>query len=478
MQSLGRTSTRRRALSLAVVSSLAVLGLGLGSGSAAADGKKSDGAKEHDNEREKPEAENENHGGPELSTLLPCIGRPDGKYFIDQTKLPLTALPGARSLSGVLDGAGYQMEVPANWNGELVVWAHGFAGWGCELGVDTPPMRKYLIENGFAWVASSYSRNGYVIQQGVNDSIAAAKLFKKLVKKPKRTYMTGASMGGHITGVAIEQKKEFFDGAMPVCGVMGDHELFDYFTAYNQVAAALANVTVPFPTPTNYLTTYVPAIRAGLGASGAAKLAAATKNLSGGERPGWEVSYGFWDSFNFLFGLAVPNPGFVPAFPASNVNTVYQLDADPEISDEEQALNQSVPRVSRFDFPTLDGTVSVPEIHGTFEIPVLTMHTLGDLFVPFSMEQIYARRAAANDNREMLVQRAIRDTTHCGFAEAEYNRAFGDLVSWVRTEIRPEGDDVLDSAAVAQPTFGCRFSNNTGIFTGSPFRGAAFAPCP
>ena len=114
MQSLGRTSTRRRALSLAVVSSLAVLGLGLGSGSAAADGKKSDGAKEHDNEREKPEAENENHGGPELSTLLPCIGRPDGKYFIDQTKLPLAALPGARSLSGVLDGAGYQMEVPAN----------------------------------------------------------------------------------------------------------------------------------------------------------------------------------------------------------------------------------------------------------------------------------------------------------------------------------------------------------------------------
>ena len=30
-------------------------------------------------------------------------------------------------------------------------------------------------------------------------------------------------MGGHITGVAIEQYPNAYDGAMPMCGVMGDN---------------------------------------------------------------------------------------------------------------------------------------------------------------------------------------------------------------------------------------------------------------
>ena len=64
-------------------------------------------------------------------------------------------------------------------------------------------------------------------------------------------------------------------------------------------------------------------------------------------------------------------------------------------------------------------------------MPVLSMHTLGDLFVPFSMEQIYARRAAANGDGGLLVTRAIRDVNHCGFNTTEMERGFADLVNWV-----------------------------------------------
>ena len=39
--------------------------------------------------------------------------------------------------------------------------------------------------------------------------------------------MTGASMGGHITAVAIEHFRHDFVGAMPYCGVLGDVRLFD-----------------------------------------------------------------------------------------------------------------------------------------------------------------------------------------------------------------------------------------------------------
>jgi hypothetical protein len=46
-------------------------------------------------------------------------------------------------------------------------------------------------------------------------------------------------MGGHVTAAAIEQYRNEYDGAMPICGVLGDHELFDFFLDYNLVAAAL-----------------------------------------------------------------------------------------------------------------------------------------------------------------------------------------------------------------------------------------------
>ena len=65
-------------------------------------------------------------------------------YFVDETKLPFDALSGTTTtrLWGVQGGAGYRIEVPANWNGELVLYAHGFRGGGLELTVSNPPIRR------------------------------------------------------------------------------------------------------------------------------------------------------------------------------------------------------------------------------------------------------------------------------------------------------------------------------------------------
>jgi hypothetical protein len=75
------------------------------------------------------------------------------------------------------------------------------------------------------------------------------------------------------------------------------------------------------------------------------------------------------------------------------------------------------------------------------------------------MEQIYARRAVANGNDDLLVVRAIRDTGHCGFTLTEQVQAFADMVTWVDTGVRPGGDDVLNPLAVADPDFGCAFTS-------------------
>jgi hypothetical protein len=97
------------------------------------------------------------------------------------------------------------------------------------------------------------------------------------------------------------------------------------------------------------------------------------------------------------------------------------------------------------------GLSGVPRITGRFDVPVLTMHDLGDLFVPFSMEQEYARDAVRRGTSDLLVQRAVRGVQHCDFSAQEYQQAFSDLVTWVEQGVRPAGDDVLDPGRGRRP---------------------------
>ena len=116
-------------------------------------------------------------------------------------------------------------------------------------------------------------------------------------------------------------------------------------------------------------------------------------------------------------------------------------------------------------------------VEGDPGVPVLSLHDLGDLFVPFSMEQYYAADVAANGQSDLLVQRAIRAVNHCEFSPTEVTTAFDELVTWVEDGVRPEGDPVTDRAAVADPNFGCRFSDPAAYAAGSGTR-RLFAQCP
>ena len=397
-----------------------------------------------------------------------ALAGPPPAYFVDETKLAFDALEGTTTtrLWGIHDRAGYRIEVPESWNGELVLYAHGFRGTGLELTVSNPRIREYLVTRGYAWAASSYSKNGYDVKQGVKDTHALGELFKELVGEPRRTWITGHSMGGHITGVAIEQYPRAYAGALPMCGVMGDNELFDYFLDFNLVAQALAGVPAPFPFPDDYLAAVVPDVQAALGPAYPAllnpfgqMLAGVTQNISGGPRPGFAISFAVWGNFLFTVGTTGGDIGVAPGNVQDNLEAVYQIDSDPAMSTEEIALNAAVLRVAmdpQGRHP--EGLASIPPITGKLPIPVLSLHTIGDLFVPFSMEQIYARRAAMQGASDRLVVRAIRDHGHCGFALPEEESAFADLVNWVENGVKPAGDDILDPANVADPNFGCAFS--------------------
>jgi fermentation-respiration switch protein FrsA (DUF1100 family) len=347
-----------------------------------------------------------------------------------------------------------------------VLYAHGFRGTGLELTITNPRIRQLLVTRGYAWAASSFSTNGYDVKQGVKDTHALGELFNGLVGNPSRTYITGHSMGGHITGVAIEQYPAAYVGALPMCGVMGDNELFDYYLDFNLVAEALAGVQAQFPFPADYQTAVVPGVKAALGSpyptalnAQGLKLRGVTQNISGGPRPAFATSFVVWGNFLFTVGVTGGTIGVAPGNVQDNSTAVYQIDSDPGLSPDEIVLNATVLRVTQDPQGRhRNGLSNIPPILATFRIPVLSIHTIGDLFVPLSMEQIYALRAKDQGTSNLLVQRAIRDHNHCGFAVAEEEAAFAALVNWVTNGVKPAGDDILTPTAVADPNFGCKFS--------------------
>lgn len=397
------------------------------------------------------------------------------QYFVDTAKLPFDELPGisTQRVWGVHNNAGYRIEVPANWNGRLVMWAHGYAGTGLELTVDNHPLRQFLIASGYAWAASSYSKNAYDPAQGAKDTHALTQFFIGQFGKPRYTYITGASMGGHVTGVVAEQWPRTYAGAMPICGVLGDYELFDFFLDFNLAAQTLSGFGNTYPFGPDYLASTVPATKAALGPAFPYALNPSGLNFkslvqlrSGGVRPVFDQGFLYWNGVagDFLFGLGVGD-GTLPrqrGVAVQNSDVVYQFDTNASLTQAEADFNADVQRITADPQGRRNnGIANVPPTTGNLKIPMLTLHTLGDLFVPFHMEQEYARRVSSKGASNLLVQRATRDFGHCTFTPTELVTTFVDLVKWVEAGVKPAGDNVLDAAAVADPNFGCTFTDKT-----------------
>jgi hypothetical protein len=431
-------------------------------------------------------------------SALPAVARapvpvrddqPLPPYTVNQQVLPPLAVP-TTVLQGVLHHAAYDIEYPRNWNGDLVMYAHGYRGsvdMNKFLTVDPPPfgLREKLITAGYAWAASSYYDNGYDVRAGVlsTHDLAAYALLKLRLHANRSSdqhrhdvFLIGVSMGGHITGRSIEQYPSFYEGALPMCGVLGDNELFDFFLDENLAAQAVAGVQA-YPPPANYATAVVPTIQATLGITNLVpggpdttndlgkQFRSIVINRSGGPRPGAEASFAVWK--NFMFTLYAPDKGGTlaesPGRLATNVGTVYEPNTPVDVNDTVTRVPPADPR-SRMS----RALTQSPQIFGRPRVPVLTLHDLGDLFVPFSMEQIYARDVASNGRSQLVVQRAIRAAGHCEFSANEAGRAFDDLIAWVDHGTHPAGDDITNAAAVADPNFGCAFSDPTAYDLPSP----------
>jgi dienelactone hydrolase len=369
------------------------------------------------------------------------------------------ALPGAKAFFGKYDGGLYKIEIPDTWNGELALYAHGFVtnqgAQGSALRVGNSPIREHLIKEGYAWAASSYRCNGYVPGQGLLDTMALTDLFTKSNggRAPQRVYLTGTSMGGHVTLLGMHEFPTSFAGGLAMCPA--GPELFDFFAATGGAAEVITGVQATLPT----LQADVAKMNELLGkppdyTERGRQLASVEIQISGGPRPfameGLASGGRFAGNINpaALAGSTTPSNRAV-------MTTQVKYGIDEGLGLSADTLNKSARRKA------LDAEIRNPmgpydelvPFDGKLERPTLTMHGTGDLFVPIFLEQSLKRAVVAAGKESLLTQRIYRIAGHCGFSQPEMIKAFDDLTTWVHKGVKPAGDEVYGDLSNAGMTF-------------------------
>ncbi len=367
------------------------------------------------------------------------------------------ALPGATAFSGRYDGGLYRIEIPENWNGDLVLYAHGYraagAGNGAVLSVGNAPIREHLVDEGYAWAASSYRCNGYVPGQGLEDTVALIDLFTKAngARAPNRIYLTGTSMGGHVTLLGMQEYPTRFAAGLAMCPA--GPALFDYFAAVGGAAEVitgvqftrtgmrdeLAKMTEVLGRPPDYT-------------EKGRQLASVEIQISGGTRPfameGLESRF-----LGNISGTAIAG-GTSPADRAVDT-TGFRYAIAPGLGISAATLNERARRKSG-DPEIRAATGPYEELvpfDGQIARPLITMHGTGDLFVPIFLERTLKTAVHAAGHDDLLVQRIYRIAGHCRFSDQEMMQSFDDLVAWATTGTRPKGDDVSADLANAGMAF-------------------------
>ena len=422
----------------------------------------------------------------------------DSREFAPAADVSFEASAGASAYYGTYEGiqgpAVYAAEIPDGWNGYgLIMYTHGYRGTGETLDVSVPDAawRATVLAAGYAWAASSYSANYYDVRAAIEDTNKLALEvmdyietdFGNAYDDPQQILISGYSLGGHTAAAAVDRENMErtaypvdYQGAAPFC--QAEQNQFQWLGDYPRVVQELSGFG---DEPYEDFQQNLPSMLASLFAldgsdvdwsqpnAAGEKLKVIAMNLTGGERPIF-YDFGFPNPAlqDAVLGTGGSN-GDVTGILARNIydNTGREYrwtDSDPMSVDEEN-FNDQVDRVSADSGVNPlrdDGVRWIPLVQGDFDVPVLTMHTLGDFYVPFRHQQLYRERAIENGSDGMLVQRAIRAPSHCDFTGTEISTALVDWLTWVNGGPKPDGDEVLDPAIVADPAYGCDHTVDDG----------------
>jgi pimeloyl-ACP methyl ester carboxylesterase len=380
-----------------------------------------------------------------ISSLVAACGDGDNNPSGPEPPGPVDIgeAPTAGCRDGVLPhGALYRICFPGSWNGDLVLFAHGYVAPQQELAIPDDavggrPASDLITSLGYAYATTSYRANGLIAPDAVEDLVELSDEVKRLVRPdPSRSAVVGFSEGGLVATLSAEHHADRFNGALSGCGPIGDFRaqleyiddfrvVFDYFFPGLLPGTPLE---IPESVQEQWEEVYIPAIVVALAARPDAtrQLLAVTKAPSAGSdlRSIAETTVGLlW--YN-VFGTA-DGQARLGGNPFDNSGRVYSG------SDDDAALNTGVERFVA-DAEAL-ASLERFSTSGSLTVPLINLHTTGDPIVPFSQAGLYAEKVRQMGAEALYTQTEVARSGHCTFETAELLSAFSSL--WEQIDERP-----------------------------------------
>jgi pimeloyl-ACP methyl ester carboxylesterase len=343
-------------------------------------------------------------------------------------------------------GSVYRLVRPSNWNGILLLYAHGYVSKDLPVGItpDAELVISLLTPQGYAVAVSSFSENGWVLKDGTQRTHQLLGLFTAKFGKPARVYAAGASMGGLIAIRLVETWPDQFAGVLPACAVAGGlarqvdfmanvRVLFDLF-----YPGVLPGTAVDVPSGIDVLQDIVNRAVAAMtldptGAVAIASIAQTPVQFANGAELFESIATALGGAAGYpeILGLTHGRAYF------DNTTTQYTGALPPATL---AFINANVQRF----VGTRAGRNSLEHNYtptGELRVPALTLSTFRDPLIPGFHRTIYGQEVAANGGADWLVQRSVPGFGggygHCTFTPQELTQAFVDLVVWAEYGVKP-----------------------------------------
>lgn len=376
-----------------------------------------------------------------------------------QAHIPLPA-----NLTGTLNGSDYRIVVPANWNGTLVVYAHGTSSGKLEVAPGTypdhsPSLEEYLLSKGYALGGSYYPDS---TKEGPLRTMTLTNFFKGQVGNPLRTLIWGQSLGGVNSLSLIETYPSMYDGAIAIASPAGGMAKdADYQLRYDVAYAAA------FGWPSDYWGP-LEDIRDDLMGNEATLIMPvfAWYDWVGGTNLGeWEFIRLVMKNDSATWWNMEPSLG-IPGYAiqgwkctairssleaaaggngSENIGDVYTLtdgekaylstlgvNADELLASMNANANINARRSAR-NYLQHYGTPS-----GNLRRPVITLHGMFDPVGNVAHESAYRAKVEAAGNLDKLVQVYVNTPGHVSFSFEQLMAALNAMESWLNTGVAPD----------------------------------------
>jgi pimeloyl-ACP methyl ester carboxylesterase len=368
-------------------------------------------------------------------------------------------------------GAYVTAAMPKTWNGNLVVFAHGGPSLNPPTANDSMAALGNAVEvrQGYAWVASSYRREGYGASFAAEDTEDARKFFVERIEKPKRTILRGTSYGGLVGAKLMELHGASYDGAVLLSGAVAGANLNYTFRADLRAIYQYYCKNLPKPDEANYpLWMGLPAdskltnndVTARIDdCTGISKPAAQRSdtqkqnlaNILNTAKIPERMLLIHMRYATFMFrDLAEMTTHEKSAF--SNTGVQYKGSSD------DAALNKGV---YRFDAdPAAVAAVKADgEPTGNLPIPVVAIHSMNDPQVAVESENEYAARVKAAGKADKLVQAYTDEDQHAAQSAPEVAGAMDSVMAWIEKGEKPTPQSIAAACAQDQAKYmgPCRF---------------------